>query len=80
MTADDFEEDQTKLSVADRITAEALIVDVSGFEGPLDVLLTLGRTQKVDLTKISILELARQYLAFVEKAKSCALSLRRIIL
>ena len=75
MTADDFEEDQTKLSVADRMTAEALIVDVSGFEGPLDVLLTLGRTQKVDLTKISILELARQYLAFVEKAKSLRIEL-----
>ncbi len=60
MTADDFEEDQTKLSVADRITAEALIVDVSGFEGPLDVLLTLGRTQKVDLTKISNLEQSRK--------------------
>ena len=75
MTADDFEEDQTKLSVADRMTAEALIVDVSGFEGPLDVLLTLGRTQKVDLTKISILELARQYLSFVEKAKSLRIEL-----
>lgn len=63
----EFQEDA--MSVADRMAAEALIVDVDGFEGPLDVLLTLSRTQKVDLRKISVRELARQYLAFVEKAK-----------
>lgn len=68
-----FEEDTT--SVADRLAAEALIVDVDGFEGPLDVLLTLSRTQKVDLLKISVLELARQYLAFVERAKALRLEL-----
>lgn len=56
-------------SVSERLAAEALIVDVDGFEGPLDLLLTLSRTQKVDLMKISILHLAQQYLAFVEKAK-----------
>ncbi|MFK7868008.1 MAG: ScpA family protein [Roseobacter sp.] len=68
-----FEEDT--ISVADRLAAEALIVDVDGFEGPLDVLLTLSRTQKVDLLKISVLELARQYLAFVEHAKALRLEL-----
>ncbi|ABG32669.1 segregation/condensation protein A [Roseobacter denitrificans] len=68
-----FEED--KLSVADRMAAEALIVDVDGFEGPLDVLLTLSRTQKVDLRKISVLALAKQYLAFVERAKALRLEL-----
>jgi len=57
------------MSVSERLAAEALIIDVDGFEGPLDVLLTLSRTQKVDLRKISVLELARQYLSFVEKAK-----------
>ncbi len=62
-----FSEDPA--SVADRLAAEALIVDVDGFEGPLDVLLTLSRTQKVDLRKISVLALAQQYLAFVEKAR-----------
>lgn len=46
----------------------ALIVDVEGFEGPLDLLLALARTQKVDLREISILALARQYLAFMERA------------
>ena len=68
-----FEEDTT--SVADRLAAEALIVDVDGFEGPLDLLLTLSRTQKVDLRKISVLALARQYLAFVERAKALRLEL-----
>ncbi|TNC73354.1 segregation and condensation protein A [Rubellimicrobium roseum] len=47
---------------------EALVVDVGGFEGPLDLLLTLARSQKVDLREISILALAQQYLAFVERA------------
>ena len=51
---------------ADRATDEpALVVDVEGFEGPLDLLLALARQQKVDLAKISILALADQYLAFV---------------
>ena len=68
-----FEEDSG--SVADRLAAEALIIDVDGFEGPLDLLLTLGRTQKVDLRKISVLQLARQYLAFVERAKALRLEL-----
>lgn len=68
-----FEED--RISVAERVAAEALIIDVDGFEGPLDLLLTLSRTQKVDLRQISILELAHQYLAFVEKAKTLRLEL-----
>ena len=62
-------------SVAERLAAEALIIDVDGFEGPLDLLLTLSRTQKVDLRKISVLDLARQYLAFVERAKALRLEL-----
>ncbi len=71
--AEEFQEDL--LSVTDRLAAEALIVDVGAFEGPLDLLLTLSRTQKVDLRQISILALARQYLAFVEKAKQLRLEL-----
>ncbi|SNR58850.1 segregation and condensation protein A [Puniceibacterium sediminis] len=62
-------------SVADRLAAEALIVDVDGFEGPLDLLLTLSRTQKVDLRKISVLHLARQYLAFVQEARALRIEL-----
>ena len=45
-----------------------LVVDLEGYEGPIDVLLTLAREQKVDLTKISILKLADQYLAFIAEA------------
>ncbi len=52
-----------------------LIVDVAGFEGPLDLLLTMARQQKVDLSKISILALADQYLAFVEHARRMRLEL-----
>ena len=62
-------------SVEARLAAEALIVDVDGYEGPLDLLLTLSRTQKVDLRKISVLQLARQYLAFIEKAKALRIEL-----
>lgn len=53
----------------------ALVVDVGGYEGPLDLLLTLARQQKVDLSKISILALADQYLAFIEAARKIRLEL-----
>ncbi len=53
----------------------ALMVDVEGFEGPLDLLLMLARQQKVDLAKISILALADQYLAFIEAARRLRLEL-----
>jgi len=52
---------------------DALIVDLVGYEGPLDVLLTLARSQKVDLTRISILALAEQYLAFIGRARKLKL-------
>jgi len=68
-----FEED--RLSVSERLATEALIVDVDGFEGPLDLLLTLSRTQKVDLRKVSVLQLAEQYLAFVDRAKALRIEL-----
>ncbi|MGR3814572.1 MAG: segregation and condensation protein A [Cognatishimia activa] len=73
--SDDFVTQLQNDRVAERVAAETLVVDVDGFEGPLDVLLTLSRTQKVDLRTISILELARQYLAFVEKAKQMRIEL-----
>ncbi len=75
MVDDSFEGPERVERVADRMAAEALIVDVDGFEGPLDLLLTLGRTQKVDLRQISVLQLAQQYLAFVEKAKQLRIEL-----
>ncbi len=62
-------------SVEARIVAESLIVDVDGFEGPLDLLLMLSRTQKVDLRRISVLQLAEQYLEFVNQAKALRIEL-----
>ncbi len=60
----------------DRVTGDPeLVVDVAGFEGPLDLLLHLARNQKVDLARISILALAEQYLAFVEKVRALRLEL-----
>lgn len=61
---------------AERTTSDpALVVDVEGFEGPLDLLLHLARNQKVDLTQISVLELVRQYLRFIEDARSLRIEL-----
>lgn len=48
---------------------ETLVLDLDGYEGPIDVLLALARQQKVDLARISILELAEQYLAFIAAAR-----------
>ena len=74
------ERDQEKIWEAyaslDRGDAEpALIVDVAGFEGPLDLLLELARAQKVDITRISILALADQYLAYIEQIRGLRLEL-----
>lgn len=74
MSDDDWSAEE-RLTPAERLSAEALIVDVDGYEGPLDLLLTLSRTQKVDLRRISILELANQYLGFVEKARALRIEL-----
>ncbi|MBB3929189.1 segregation and condensation protein A [Kaistia hirudinis] len=60
---------------ANRPDDETLHVDVDGFEGPLDLLLSLARTQKVDLARISILALADQYLAYIEKLRELRLEL-----
>lgn len=57
------------------LSDKSLMVDLDGFEGPLDLLLHLARTQKVDLAKISVLALAEQYLAFVENAQKLRLEL-----
>lgn len=64
-----------RVAPSDRLEAEALIVDVDGFEGPLDLLLTLSRTQKVDLRRISVLHLAEQYLQFVRRAAALRIEL-----
>lgn len=60
----------------ERATDEpSLVVDVAGFEGPLDLLLHLARNQKVDLARISVLALAEQYLRFIEQVRAMRLEL-----
>ena len=66
-----WEEDDKRINA----NGEPLVVDVDGFEGPLDLLLSLARTQKVDLAKISILKLAEQYLSFIDKLRDMRLEL-----
>ncbi len=76
MTPEGFDANFATTMDADRgATEQAMIVDVEGFEGPLDLLLTLARQQKVDLHKISILALADQYLVFIEAARKVRLEL-----
>jgi segregation and condensation protein A len=70
--AESFDDFESTAIVADD---QALLVQVDGFEGPLDLLLTLARNQKVDIAKISILKLAEQYLGFIESAKRLNLEL-----
>ena len=55
--------------------ADALRIDIEGFEGPLDLLLALARTQKVDLARISVLALVEQYLSYIEEAQRIKLEI-----
>ena len=66
----EFEEDEARISDGNEPIQLSLFLTLEGFEGPIDVLLSLAREQKVDLTQISILELAQQYLEFVQQAQS----------
>jgi len=71
----DFQEDPPRVRSASVDDTDALLLNIDGYEGPIDVLLDLARSQKVDLAQISILQLARQYLAFVDRAKDINLEL-----
>lgn len=66
-----FEEDILK----ERAAGEQLLVNLEGFDGPIDMLLSLARDQKVDLAKISILALANQYLEFIDRAREMRLEI-----
>jgi len=68
----DFDESFERPAVRD---ADRLTLDIDGWEGPLDLLLTLARAQKVDLARISILALVEQYLAFIHDAKKLKLEI-----
>ena len=70
-----WEEDVRPDLLTEKPSGDALVIDVDGFEGPLDLLLSLARTQKVDLSQISILMLAEQYLAFIDKVRNMRLEL-----
>lgn len=65
-----WDADPSKTDAEDR---EVLLLALEGYEGPLDLLLSLARSQKVDLTKLSILALAEQYLAYIEAARELRL-------
>src|SRR6516225_897828 len=54
---------------------EQLVLDLDGYEGPIDLLLALAREQKVDLAKISILALADQYLDFIARRRQLRLEI-----
>lgn len=70
-----FEEDAARPATADAAAGETLVVDLEGYEGPIDVLLALAREQKLDLTRISILALAEQYIAFIAQARRVRLEI-----
>jgi len=70
----EFQEDPPRVS-QDTHAADALLLNIDGYEGPIDVLLELARNQKVDLIQISILQLVRQYMEFIERAKAMDLEL-----
>lgn len=70
-----FEEDPPRGDQAEVNHADELLLNIDGYEGPIEVLLVMARDQKVDLSKISILQLARQYLAFVDRAAQMRLDL-----
>lgn len=70
-----FEEDPPRVPKSDAADVDMLLLNIDGYDGPIDILLNMARDQKVDLTKISILQLARQYLAFIDRAATLQLEL-----
>lgn len=73
-----FEEDPPRnpdMDMPKEGDVDAFLLNIDGFEGPIDVLLEMARNQKVDLREISILQLVRQYLSFIERAKELRLEL-----
>ncbi|HDL17117.1 MAG TPA: segregation/condensation protein A, partial [Rhizobiales bacterium] len=66
-------QDVSRDAFDERPRGQTFVVDIDGFEGPLDLLLALARDHKLDLAKLSILDLARQYLDFIEQARNLRL-------
>ena len=72
---EDISSTYTEQEASNQTSPDDLIVNLGEFEGPLDLLLTLAKSQKVDLMKISILQLTEQYLEFIEKVRNRNLEL-----
>ncbi|XBQ15193.1 MAG: ScpA family protein [Oceanicaulis sp.] len=72
---DGFEEDEAFGAAGEAGEGETLVLDIGGWEGPLHLLLALARKNKIDLLVVSMVELADQYLAFVETAREKRLDL-----
>jgi len=70
-----FEEDIPRSEQQAMHEADALLLNIDGYEGPISVLLDLARNQRVDLLQISVLQLVRQYLGFMDRAKALNLEL-----
>ncbi len=82
MNEAEFQEDpprkierDSNLALPEEGDTDAFLLNIDGYEGPIDVLLEMARNQKVDLREISILQLVRQYLGFIERAKELRLEL-----
>ncbi len=75
LTTTTFEEDPPRVGAEGTHPVDAFLLNIDGYEGPIDILLGMARDQKVDLAKISILQLARQYLQFIERAHALELDL-----
>ncbi len=73
---EEFQEDM-KFDAASEAAddGEGLVLDLDGYGGPLHLLLELARKQKVDLARLSILDLAEQYIAFIKSAQDLRIEL-----
>lgn len=73
----EFEEDPPGQNSSGHIidSSDQLLLNIDGFEGPIDVLLEMAKKQKVDLKQISVLQLVRQYIAFIDRARTLRLDL-----
>lgn len=70
-----FEEDPPRAAHEPMSEADRLLLNIDGYEGPIEILLEMARNQKVDIMQISILQLVRQYLSFIERAQQMNLEL-----
>lgn len=76
MNISKFEEDPPRQNISQgNHHADIFLLNIDGYEGPIELLLDMARDQKVDLAQISILQLARQYIEFVDRAKELELDL-----